>query len=274
MAAYEQGDADVGECWGGDVESYPDFSLEGRVALVTGAARGLGRTISLALAHAGADVALGLRDVRDGADLEADIAAMGRRALLLQMDVLDLGQIERAVRSLTDAFGRIDILVNNAGLGPENAAEDVNEPDYDLTFDVNVKGLFFTSQAVGRVMIAQGSGRMVNLSSQAGFVALPGEAIYCASKAAVAHLTKCLAVEWGRYGINVNAIAPTFIRTPGTEPALADPRFNADVVERIAGLHRIGEPVDVAGAVVFLAGPASALVTGTTLIVDGGWTAR
>ena len=123
-------------------------------------------------------------------------------------------------------------------------------------------------------MIRQGSGRIVNLSSQAGFIALPGEAIYCASKAAVSHLTKCLAVEWGQHGINVNAVAPTFIRTPGTEPALSDPAFEADVLERIAGLHRIGEPVDVAGAVVFLASPAASLVTGTTLMVDGGWTAR
>ena len=155
-------------------------------------------------------------------------------------------------------LGRIDILVNNAGLGPPRSpAEDVNEADYDLTFDTNVKGLFFTSQAVGRVMIRQGSGRIVNLSSQAGFIALPGEAIYCASKAAVSHLTKCLAVEWGQHGINVNAVAPTFIRTPGTEPALSDPAFAADVVERIAGLHRIGEPVDVAGAVVYLASPAA-----------------
>ena len=256
------------------MEGYPDFSLGGRTALVTGAARGLGRTIALSLAHAGADVALGLREATDGADLEAEIAAMGRRALRVQMDVLDLAQIDLAVRAVLDAFGRIDVLVNNAGLGPENPAEDVNEPDYDLTFDTNVKGLFFTSQAVGRVMIAQGSGRIINLSSQAGFVALPGEAIYCASKAAVAHLTRCLAVEWGRHGINVNAIAPTFIRTPGTAAALSDPAFAADVLERIAGLHRVGEPVDVAGAVVYLASPASALVTGTTLMVDGGWTAR
>ena len=256
------------------MEGYPDFSLGGRTALVTGAARGLGRTIALSLAHAGADVALGLREATDGSDLEAEIAAMGRRAVRVQMDVLDLAQIDQAVRAVVDAFGRIDVLVNNAGLGPENPAEDVNEPDYDLTFDTNVKGLFFTSQAVGRVMIAQGSGRIINLSSQAGFVALPGEAIYCASKAAVAHLTRCLAVEWGQHGINVNAIAPTFIRTPGTAAALSDPAFAADVLERIAGLHRVGEPVDVAGAVVYLASPASALVTGTTLMVDGGWTAR
>jgi NAD(P)-dependent dehydrogenase (short-subunit alcohol dehydrogenase family) len=253
---------------------YPDFSLQGKTALVTGAARGLGRALALALADAGAEVALGLRNATDAADLAMQIEAMGRRSMRVAMDVLDIGQITAAVDAVVETMGRIDILVNNAGLGPENPADEVNEADYDLTFDTNVKGLFFTSQAVGRVMIRQGSGRIVNLSSQAGFIALPGEAIYCASKAAVSHLTKCLAVEWGQHGINVNAVAPTFIRTPGTEPALSDPAFAADVVERIAGLHRIGEPVDVAGAVVYLASPAAALVTGTTLMVDGGWTAR
>ncbi|MBV8812156.1 MAG: SDR family oxidoreductase, partial [Acidobacteriaceae bacterium] len=109
---------------------------------------------------------------------------------------------------------------------------------------------------------------------QAGFAALPSESVYCMTKAGIAHLTKCLAVEWGRYGIRVNAVAPTFIRTPGTEPALSDPQFEAEVVERIAGLHRIGQPVEVAGAVVFLASPAASLITGHTLLIDGGWTAR
>jgi NAD(P)-dependent dehydrogenase (short-subunit alcohol dehydrogenase family) len=256
------------------MSDFPDFRLDGQVALITGAARGLGRHTSLALADAGADVVLGLRDAADAEDLAAEIEAMGRRAMRVQLDVLDLAQIQPAVDRIVAHMGRIDILVNNAGLGPENMAEDVNEADYDLTFDINVKGLFFTSQAVGKVMIAQGSGKIVNLSSQAGFIALPGEAIYCASKAAVSHLTKCLAVEWGQHGINVNAVAPTFIRTPGTAAALADPEFERDVHERIAGLHRVGEPVDVAGAVVYLASPAASLVTGTTLMVDGGWTAR
>lgn len=257
------------------MSEYPSFRLDGQTALVTGAARGLGRAISLALADAGADVALGLRVATDAEDLAAEIESMGRRALRVQMDLLDLGQIQPAVDEVTRAFGRIDILVNNAGIGPEeHAAEDWTEADFDSTFDLNVKGLFFASQSVARVMIEQGGGRIVNMSSQAGFVALPGEAIYCASKAAVSHLTRCHAVEWGRYGINVNAVAPTFIRTPGTAPALSDPAFKADVEERIAALHRIGEPVDVAGAVVYLASPAAALVSGTTLMVDGGWTAR
>ncbi len=253
---------------------YPDFALTGQTALVTGAARGLGRAIALALANAGADVALGLREAGTADDLQAEIESLGRRSLAVPMNVRHLGQIGPAVDAVVDHFGRLDILVNNAGLGPSNDAEKVTEADYDLTMDVNVKGLFFASQAAGRVMIRQGSGRIVNLSSQAGFVALPTESIYCASKAAVAHLTKCLAVEWGRHGITVNAVAPTFIRTDGTAEALADPAFEADVRERIAGLHRIGEPMDVAGGVVFLASPAAGLITGTTLLIDGGWTAR
>jgi NAD(P)-dependent dehydrogenase (short-subunit alcohol dehydrogenase family) len=253
---------------------FPSFALTGQVALVTGAARGLGRAISLALAHAGADVALGLRDVKADSGLAAEIRAMGRRALPLQMDMTKLEQVRRAVEDAAKEFGRLDILVNNAGLGPENPAENVREEDFDLTVAVNLKGTFFASQAAGRVMIRQGSGRIINMSSQAGFAALPTESIYCMTKAAIAHLTKCLAVEWGKHGITVNAVAPTFIRTPGTEAALADSAFRADTIERIAGLHRIGEPMEVAGAVVFLASPAASLITGETILIDGGWTAR
>jgi NAD(P)-dependent dehydrogenase (short-subunit alcohol dehydrogenase family) len=256
------------------MHGYPNFALTGQVALVTGAARGLGRAIALALADAGADVALGLREAGTAKELVTEIEAMGRRALRVQMDVTRLEQLGPAVEAVVARFGQLDILVNNAGLAPGNPAEEVNEADFDLTMDVNVKGLFFASQAAARVMIAQGRGRIINLSSQAGFVALPTEAIYCASKAAVSHLTKCLAVEWGRHGITVNAVAPTFIRTEGTAAALGDPAFEADVRERIAGLHRIGDPMDVAGGVVFLASPAASLITGTTVMIDGGWTAR
>jgi NAD(P)-dependent dehydrogenase (short-subunit alcohol dehydrogenase family) len=252
----------------------PRFDVQDQVALVTGAARGLGRAIALALAEAGADVALGLRDAAADGGVAAEIEALGRRALPLQMDIGQGGQIGPAIEAAVARFGRLDILVNNAGIAPGNPAEDVREDDLDATLAVNLKGTFLASQAAGRVMIGQGYGRIVNVGSQAGAVALPGESVYCMTKAAVAHLTRCLAVEWGRHGITVNAVAPTFVRTPGTEPALSDPEFRADVIERIAALHRIGEPVEVAGVVVFLASPAASLITGETVLIDGGWTAR
>jgi len=252
---------------------FPRFDLQGQIALVTGAARGIGHDCALALAHAGADVALGLRDVKTAEDLASEIEAMGRRALRLQMDVTRLDEIQEAVTATVGHFGRLDILVNNAGLGPSNLAENVREEDFDLTVAVNLKGTFFTSQAAGRAMIEQKYGRIINLSSQAGLVALPTESIYCMSKAAISHLTKCLAVEWGQYNITVNAVAPTFINTPGTAEALEDDAFRADVLSRIA-LGRIGEPMEVASVVVFLASPAASLITGDTLLIDGGWTAR
>lgn len=253
---------------------FPEFTLRGQVALVTGAARGLGRAISLALAHAGADVALGLRDIHADAGLPAEIAKLGRQALPLQMDMRDLHQIRRAVSDAAAHFGRLNILVNNAGIAPENLAENVREEDYDDTLAINLKGTFFASQAAARIMLRQKSGKIINMSSQAGFAALPAESVYCMTKAAIVHLTKCLAVEWGKHGITVNAVAPTFIHTPGTQGALADPAFRADTIERIAALHRIGEPMEVAGAVVFLASPAASLITGETILIDGGWTAR
>src|SRR5215813_12434737 len=249
--------------------AYPQFTLNGQAALVTGAARGLGRAISLALAHAGADVALGLRDIKADSGLTAEITKLGRKALPLQMDMSRMDQIFSAVDEAAKEFGRIDILVNNAGIAPENLAEHVSEKDFDETLAINLKGTFFASQTAGRVMIRQKRGTIINMSSQAGFVALPTESVYCMTKAAIAHLTKCLAVEWGKHNIRVNAVAPTFIRTPGTESCLADSVFRSDVIERIAALHRIGEPMDVAGVVVFLASSAASLITGHTLLIDG-----
>jgi NAD(P)-dependent dehydrogenase (short-subunit alcohol dehydrogenase family) len=256
------------------VNEFPDFSLAGKVALVTASGRGLGRAVALALAHAGADVALGLRDRESAGEVVESITAMGRRAVPLQMNMTSLPEVRSAIAAAHDAFGRLDILVNNAGIAPGAPALHVTEENFDATLEVNLKGTFFASQAAANIMSAQGYGRIINIGSQAGLVALPGESIYCMTKAAIGHLTKCLAVEWGVLGITVNCVAPTFIETPGTAPALSDPVFRADVVERIAALHRIGQPVDVAGAVVFLASNAASLVTGTTITVDGGWTAR
>jgi NAD(P)-dependent dehydrogenase (short-subunit alcohol dehydrogenase family) len=243
------------------------------VVLVTASARGLGRACALACAHAGADIALGLRVKASGDALAAEIAAMGRRVLPLQMDMEKLDEIRGAVDEAHRHFGRIDVLVNNAGASPESFAVDVREEDFDLMLRVNLKGTFFASQEVGRLMIARRYGRIVNMSSQAGVIALPGEPIYCMTKAAINHLTRCLAVEWGPCNVTVNAVAPTFIETDGTRAALSSPNFERDILSNIA-LGRVGKPMEVAGAVVFLASPAASLITGATLLVDGGWSAK
>ncbi|WP_455382380.1 SDR family NAD(P)-dependent oxidoreductase [Salinispira pacifica] len=251
--------------------SSQSFRLDGKVAMVTASARGIGRACALALADAGADVVLGLRDRESGGDVASQIEKMGRRVLRVQMDVSRMEQIESAVREAVDAFGRIDILVNNAGIGKPAPAENVQEDDFDRTLAVNLKGTFFTSQAVGKVMMKQGGGRIINIGSQAGFIALPTESVYCMTKAAVSHLTKCLALEWAPHNIIVNAVAPTFIETDGTKKWLDDEEFRASVKRRIP-LGRVGSVDEVAQPVVFLAADASSLVTGATLMIDGGWT--
>jgi NAD(P)-dependent dehydrogenase (short-subunit alcohol dehydrogenase family) len=249
----------------------PSFSLSGQVALVTGAAKGIGKACALALAQAGADIILGLRLKDHEEALASEIRALGRQALPVQMDVSKLDEIEAAVQAGVQHFKHIDILVNNAGIGKPNPAEKVLEKDFDDTLTVNLKGTFFTAQTVGKVMIAQRKGRIINISSQAGFVALPTESVYCMTKAAISHLTKCLALEWAPYNITVNAVAPTFIETPGTKKWLDDEAFRSSVKDRIP-LGRIGDPMEVAGPVVFLASPAASLITGATLMIDGGWT--
>jgi NAD(P)-dependent dehydrogenase (short-subunit alcohol dehydrogenase family) len=247
------------------------FRLDGQVALVTAAGKGIGRACALALAQAGADIILGLHKKESGAALVRQIQKLGREVLPVQMDVTQMEQIAAAVEAGARHFKRIDILVNNAGIGAPNPVERVLEKDFDETLAVNLKGTFFTAQAVGKLMIKQRRGRIINISSQAGFVALPTESVYCMTKAAIAHLTKCLALEWAPYNITVNAVAPTFIKTPGTTRWLDDADFRQSVQKRIP-LGRIGNPKDVAEPVVFLASPAASLITGATLMIDGGWT--
>jgi NAD(P)-dependent dehydrogenase (short-subunit alcohol dehydrogenase family) len=237
---------------------------------VTGASRGIGRACALACAGAGADLIVAVRNEADGAELSGKIRELGRRALAVKMDLADLDTVRSAVAKANSEFGRIDVLINNVGVGPENPAENVTEQDFDFTVNINLKGTFFTTQSVGRLMIARKSGRIINMSSQAGTVVLKGEAIYCMTKAAINHLTRCLAYEWASHNITVNSVSPTFIWTDGTRPSLSNPEFHSRVLGHIP-LGRIGDPLDVAGTVVFLASPAAALITGANILVDGGW---
>ncbi len=256
-----------------DSEHLPSFSLTGQVALVTGANRGIGRGLVDALAAAGATVGVAARTQADANTVATEVIAAGGTATAHVLDVSDVASIRSAVDDVVERHGRIDVLVANAGLGANHPALEVSEQDWDEMMDVNAKGLFFTAQAAGRVMVAQGSGRVIAISSQASLVGIRDHAVYCASKGAVNQLVRVLALEWADRGVTVNAVAPTFIHTPGTAERLEDPEYLAGVVDRIPMGH-VGTIADVAGAVVYLASSASAMVTGMILPVDGGWTAQ
>jgi NAD(P)-dependent dehydrogenase (short-subunit alcohol dehydrogenase family) len=248
--------------------------LAGRVALVTGASRGIGRAIALALARAGADVALSARD-REGLEATAAAAeaAGGRQATALVADLTSPGAPGSVVAGTLRAFGRLDVLVNNAGVNRPGLALDVTEADWDAIFDLNLRATFFVSQAAARAMAAGGGGAVVNVASIMGAVADGDRAPYCASKTGLVGLTRALALEWAPLGIRVNAVGPTWVETEMTRRSLSDPEFLAGVLARIPQ-GRLPAPEDVANAVVFLASPAAACITGQHLLVDGGWTAR
>ena len=247
------------------------FDLSGRVAVVTGANTGIGQGIAVALAEAGADVAL---VGRSAADETAELVRRaGRRAALVPADLSTIVPVQDVVHRTVTELGGLDILVNNAGIIRRADAVDFSEEDWDAVIDNNLKNLFFLCQAAGRHMIGQGRGKIINIASMLSFQGGIRVPSYTASKSGVAGLTKLLACEWAARGINVNAIAPGYIATNNTAALQADENRNRQILERIPA-GRWGEPSDLAGAAVFLASPASDYVNGHILAVDGGWLAR
>lgn len=247
------------------------FSLEGKVAIVTGGSRGIGKEIALALAKAGADVAVIARNEKDLSEVSQEIRQLGREVLAVPMDLVNVEEISDKVELIHRHFGKIDILVNNAGINIPKPALEVTEDDWDSVLEINLKSAFFMSKSVGSYMVQRNQGKIINMSSQMAFVGYYKRAAYCSSKGGLMQMTRALAIEWAKHNVNVNSIAPTFIETPMTKPMFADQSFLDDVLGRIP-LGRLGTSNDLIGAVIYLSSQASDLVTGHTLTVDGGWT--
>lgn len=253
-----------------DLPKTPSFRLDGKRALVTGAGRGIGLACAVALAEAGAEVTLTARTKAEIDTAAEAIRERGGDARAVTLDVTDLDAVTRFI----DAEAPFDVLVSSAGGARHAPTLEVTDADFDFTLSLNTRSAFFVAQRVAARLVRAGKpGSLITLSSQMGHVGGPQRAAYCASKHAVEGFTKAMALELGGHGIRVNTLCPTFIRTPLTEPMLADADFTGWVTDNIA-LGRVGEIEDLMGPVVFLASDASALVTGTALMVDGGWTAR
>lgn len=246
------------------------FDLTGRVALVTGASRGLGQTFARALAKAGADVAITSRSLKSLQPFQAEIEALGRRVYPLELDVRDQHSIHRVVDSLVEQAGKIDILVNNAGCNVRKPALEITWEDWNLVLDTNLRGAFFMAQAAARHMIPRGYGRIINIGSVTSVLGYAGLAPYGASRGGIKQMTMSLADDWGKYGITVNCLAPGWFKTDQNKVMYEDAEWVATLVERLP-LKRPGQPADLEGAVVFLASEASRYVTGQTLLVDGGF---
>jgi NAD(P)-dependent dehydrogenase (short-subunit alcohol dehydrogenase family) len=250
------------------------FKLDGRRALLTGGSKGLGREIAMALAQAGADVVITSRNADQcAATARAISEATGRRATPIAANVAKAADVERLFQEATRGGERVDILVNSAGLNIRNPVQDLSEADWDTVIDVNLKGPFLLARQFGAAMAANGWGRIVHLGSIMSLVAIPDRAPYASSKAGVLGLTRVLALEWATKGVTVNAICPGPFATDMNKPLLDDPKKYADFVARIP-MGRWGELHEITGAALFLASPASSYMTGTTLLIDGGWTAQ
>ena len=247
------------------------FSLEGKVALVTGANTGLGQGIAVALAEAGADIAAA--GISPPTETEAKVKALGRRFVSIEANLTSIEPVARLLQETLDGLGGLDILVNNAGLIRRADAVDFSEQDWDDVMNVNIKSAFFLSQAVGRHFIAQGSGKIINIASMLSFQGGIRVPSYTASKSGIAGITRLLANEWASKGVNINAIAPGYMATDNTAQLRADEARNKAILDRIPAA-RWGEPSDLGGTAVFLASRASDYVNGAVIPVDGGWLAR
>lgn len=250
------------------------FDLDGQVAVVTGSGSGIGKELAIGLAEAGADLVITELPGREEFARETVnmVESLGKKAISVTLDITDVNSIQLMVEKIKESFHKIDILVNNAGIIIRKPSFEVTEDDWDRVMDVNLRGTFFTSQAIGKVMRDGGGGKIVNIASINGVVGFHERAAYCASKAGVVNLTRVLAIDWAEYGINVNAIGPNYLMTPLTEKIFANDEFRNDVLYRTP-MKKIGTPEDIIGAVIYLASSASDFVTGQTIMVDGGWTA-
>ena len=250
-----------------------EFDLTGKVAMVTGAGRGMGAHIAQTLSRYGADLIICSRTQSELEEVAKKIENIGRKAMIYPIDLTRTETIEPMVATCETQMGGIDILVNNAGINIPQWAEEVTEKAWDQVMSINLKAQFFCAQAVGQRMIQRRQGRIIMISSQAASVGLIKRSAYCASKGAINQLTRTLAIEWAKHNITVNAVAPTFIEGPFTKPMFEDKEFKDYVLSNIP-LGRIGQPEDVSGAVVYLASGAAKMVTGSILTIDGGWTAH
>jgi gluconate 5-dehydrogenase len=247
------------------------FDLTGRVAIVTGASRGLGQYFGRALAKAGADLVITSRTLASLDEFAQEIESLGRKALAVQMDVLSEKDIEKMVQKTVAEYGKIDILVNNAGLNIRSPAADFSWQDWDTVLQTNLKGNFFCAQAVGKEMIKRKYGRIINMGSCTCVFGMEGIAPYCASRGGVLMMTRALAAEWGKYGITANVLAPGWFKTAQNAALYENAEWIKNVKSRIP-LGRPGQPDDLDGTVIFLASDASAYVTGQIILVDGGFT--